>query len=287
MNYFKTPIYLISFNRLGYLRQLIEWLVHAGYTDIHIIDNDSTYPPLLEYLAQSNHSVHRMDKNYGHLVLWESGKFDNVIRQQNFVLSDCDVVPEEECPIDVVERLANVLNRYPNFTKVGLSLKIDDLPDCYALKAKVLEWEAPFWVHVLEEGVLYEAVVDTTFAYYRPGITPKDPKWWRSLRMAAPLTAQHLPWYSNTDAPSDEDIYYQSHLKSSSSMWSITDPVILKEQNMKLQAEIIALRKEITALQHARMNALFAARRALVRWLDNIGLGQPLRRLRRWIFGLC
>lgn len=285
MNYFQTPIYLISFNRLDYLRQLIEWLAHAGYTNIHIIDNDSTYPPLLEYLAQSRHSVHRMDKNYGHLVLWESGKFDNVIRHQNFVLSDCDVVPVEECPADVVEQLAHVLNRYPNFTKVGLSLKIDDLPDCYALKPKVLEWEAPFWEHVLEDGVMYEAAVDTTFAYYRPGISPKDPKWWRSFRMASPLAARHLPWYSNTDTPSDEDIYYQSHLKEMSSQWSVTDPVMLKEQNMKLQAEIHALQKEIKTLQHEEGGVLFAGRQAIVGALDSNGLGKLLRQLGRRIFG--
>ena len=286
MNYFQIPIYLISYNRLSYLKQLIEWLDHAGYSNIHIIDNNSTYPPLLEYLAQISHCVHRMDKNYGHLVLWESGKFDDVISQHNFVLSDCDIVPVEECPTDVVKQLAKVLSRYPNFTKAGLSLKIDDLPDCYALKTKVLEWEAPFWMHVLEDGALYEAAVDTTFAYYRPGIPPNDSKWWRSLRTAPPLAARHLPWYSNTDIPSDEDLYYQSQLNGMSSHWSVTDASILKEQNLKLQAEIHAMRREIKALKEGRMYVLFAVRRAIARALNTIGLGKPLLRLRRWFFGL-
>jgi len=282
MNYFETPIFLIAYNRLDPLQRVVGWLERAGYRNLHIIDNASTYPPLLEWLAASPHAVHRMDKNYGHLVLWDSGRFDDVILHSNFVLNDCDVLPVEDCPADVVERLAKILERYPNFTKVGLSLKIDDLPDHYALKPKVLEWEAPFWEHPLENATLYEAAVDTTFAYYRPGITPKDQRWWRSLRTAAPLTARHLPWYADTSHPSAEDIYYQTHLKEMSSQWSTTDPVLLKEQNIKLQMEVHALRKELALLkQSAGKHLLREIRQQIVACLDKLGLGRVARALYR------
>lgn len=286
MNYFATPIFLIAFNRLEALLQVIAWLERAGYSNIHIIDNASTYPPLLAYLATSPHHVHRMSKNYGHLVLWDSGRFDDIIKQQNFVLSDCDILPDNDCPADVVEQLAKVLNRYTNFTKVGLSLRIDDLPDHYSLKAKVLEWEAPFWQHPLEGGALYEAALDTTFAYYRPGISPKDQRWWRSIRTAAPLTARHLPWYANTSQLSQEDIYYQTHLKEMSSQWSTTDPVLLKEQNIKLQAEVHALRRELALLkQSAWGHWRMSIRRRLIRIADRLHMGQGIRSIRNRIFG--
>lgn len=286
MNYFATPIFLIAFNRLEALLQVIAWLERAGYSNIHIIDNASTYPPLLAYLATSPHHVHRMSKNYGHLVLWDSGRFDDIIKQQNFVLSDCDILPDNDCPADVVEQLAKVLNRYTNFTKVGLSLRIDDLPDHYSLKAKVLEWEAPFWQHPLEGGALYEAALDTTFAYYRPGISPKDQRWWRSIRTAAPLTARHLPWYANTSQLSQEDIYYQTHLKEMSSQWSTTDPVLLKEQNIKLQAEVHALRRELALLkQSAWGHWRMSIRRRLIRIADRLHMGQGMRSIRNRIFG--
>lgn len=284
MNYFDTPIFLIAYNRLDPLRQVVGWLEQAGYRNLHIIDNASSYPPLLEWLAASPHTVHRMDQNYGHLVLWDSGRFDDIIMHRNFVLNDCDVLPAEACPPDVVEQLATILQRYPNFTKVGLSLKIDDLPDHYALKPKVLEWEAPFWEHPLEDGSLYEAAVDTTFAYYRPGITPKDPKWWRSLRTAEPLSARHLPWYADTANPTAEDIYYQTHLKEMSSQWSTTDPVLLKEQNIKLQMEVHALRKELALLKEsAWKHQRRAWRQRVVAWLDRLGIGDIARRLYRQI----
>src|SRR5690554_3288482 len=127
MNYFETPVFLISYNRVEALAKVVAWLEQAGYTQIHIIDNASTYPPLLAYLDASPNHVHRLDKNYGHLVLWESGKFDSLINTRPFILSDCDILPDETCPTDVAAHLANTLARYPNFTKVGLSLRIDDL----------------------------------------------------------------------------------------------------------------------------------------------------------------
>lgn len=282
MNYFDTPVFLIAYNRLQPLQQVVGWLETAGYTNIHIIDNASTYPPLLAWLHTSPHHVHHMDTNYGHLVLWDSGKFDDIIQHRNFVLTDCDVLPDTDCPHDAVQRLAAILQRYPNFTKVGLSLRIDDIPDHYNMKQKVLEWEAPFWEHPLEDGTLYEAAVDTTFAYYRPGIAPADPRWWRSLRTAAPLTARHLPWYADTSQPTEEDIYYQKHLKEMSSQWSTTDPVLLKEQNIKLQAEVHALRKELALMrQNVGRYAWQQARQALVARLDAMGVGPWLRRVKR------
>src|SRR5690606_27910094 len=216
-----------------------------------------------------------------------SGKFDDIIQHCNFVLTDCDVLPDADCPPDAVQQLAAILQRYPNFTKVGLSLRIDDIPDHYNMKQKVLEWEAPFWEHPLEDGTLYEAAVDTTFSYYRPGIAPADPRWWRSLRTAAPLTARHLPWYADTSRPSDEDIYYQTHLKEMSSQWSTTDPVLLKEQNIKLQMEVHALRKELALLkQSVWKHQRSTLRRQVVAALDKIGVGDfaraVLRRLTAW-----
>ena len=70
----------------------------CGYKNIHLIDNCSTYPPLLKYLSATHHHVHRMDRNYGYMVFYESGKFDDVIQNQYYVLTDPDIVPGDDCP---------------------------------------------------------------------------------------------------------------------------------------------------------------------------------------------
>lgn len=285
-DFFQTPIFLIVFNRVDALKQVVAWLEQAGYKNIHLIDNASTYPPLLDYLAASPHHVHRMDKNHGHLVLWKSGAFDHIIQHQPFVLNDCDVVPSKDCPHNVVQQLAGILARYENFTKVGLSLHIDDLPEHYAHRDQVIEWERPFWQHPMEKGTLFEAAIDTTFAYYRPNIPPEDPRWWRAIRTAPPLSGHHLPWYVDTTTLTDEDLYYQRHVQEMSSQWSTTDPVMLKDQNIKLMAEVNALRKEIALLKADPATAAAQLerqqwRQRLIRVADAMGVGSFLRALRR------
>ncbi|MBQ8224411.1 MAG: hypothetical protein IJZ86_03535 [Bacteroides sp.] len=75
---------------------------------------------------------------------------------------------DEACPDDVVDRLLHLLkDKYKYAAKIGLSLRIDDLPDCYAQKSKVIEWESRFYKEENEDS-LFRAPVDTTFALYRP-----------------------------------------------------------------------------------------------------------------------
>ena len=57
------PIIINNRNRYTFLLQLIEALELRGYTNIHILDNDSDYPPLLEYYARTKHSVHFLNAN--------------------------------------------------------------------------------------------------------------------------------------------------------------------------------------------------------------------------------
>jgi hypothetical protein len=45
VSYRDVPIFIISFNRVSCLRQLIDWLLSHGYRRIFVVDNASTYPP--------------------------------------------------------------------------------------------------------------------------------------------------------------------------------------------------------------------------------------------------
>ena len=44
-----TPIFIQNFNQVSYLRRLIGWLDARGYQNICVIDNNSSYPPLLRF----------------------------------------------------------------------------------------------------------------------------------------------------------------------------------------------------------------------------------------------
>ncbi len=216
------PIYIISFNRLSCLEQLVLRLEKAGCTNIHIVDNASTYPPLSDYLAHTKHTVHRMDKNYGHRVLFEAPEFKEIVDNHFFVLTDPDIVPTADCPDDFMSVFFHILQNNPFADKVGFSLKIDDLPDDYALKEKVIKWETPFYSRPIKktsDPVLYKAPIDTTFALYRPR---KDRKIKEvSIRTGFPYQARHLPWYKNLDDLTQEDRFYNA-LDSGSGNWNGT-----------------------------------------------------------------
>lgn len=236
-----VDVFVISYNKLRYLKKLIAWLESAEFEKIHVVDNASTYPPLVSYLQTSSHVVHRLEKNFGHLAVWECGLFENILRSRPYIVTDADVLPIEECPKEVVRYFWHILRDYPRMTKVGFALKIDDIPDTYIFKKNVVEWENRFWKKPMGRGV-YEASIDTTFALYRPGIYPIEKQWWKSIRTGFPYMARHLPWYEDSSLPkNEEDKYYERHLKKKSSFWSVTDPELLEQYNKDLVRELLNL----------------------------------------------
>ncbi len=231
------PIYIISYNRLEYLKRLVEALENKGYTNLHILDNKSTYPPLLDYYKSINYEVHYLGENYGHMAFWKCGKFDEVIKNQYYVVTDSDVLPVEACPDDFIEIFYEVLNKNPKFTKVGFSLKYDDIPDVNIQKEFIQVWEAQFYDYYCfykyknNKIKIYDADIDTTFALYRPCEDFASKDFYSAIRIDYPYQLRHLPWYKDTKNKSEEDIYYINSVKSDISHYSvdITSEELFKE----------------------------------------------------------
>ena len=212
------PIVINNYNRLEYLEKLINSLKSRGYNNIHILDNDSTYPPLLDFYKNTDVNVIYLVKNWGFRAIWDSG----IVKEfwdSYYVYTDSDMELTQDCPDDFMEFFLRVLKKYSNCFKVGFGLKIDDLPDCFRNKKLVVEHESQFWESKLEQG-LYKAPIDTTFALYRPytGTSANANK--MNIRTADPYIIRHLPWYINSDRLSEEEIYYVNSI-SKSTHWSI------------------------------------------------------------------
>jgi len=215
-SYRSVPIIINSRDRLSCLAELLAWLRIAGYTNLAILDNHSSYPPLLEYLSQLGDEivVFRSSRNLGPRALWSSGLI-GLFSEVPFVYTDPDVVPAEDCPHDAVAALSALLDTHGTATKAGLGIRIDDIPDTYEQKLAVQSWESQFWQRPLP-GNCYDAPIDTTFALYRPGS-------WHQLeavRAGPPYLARHLPWYADSSRPTSEDRYYAEHAISDMSSWS-------------------------------------------------------------------
>jgi len=213
----EIPVIINNRNRYLYLIQLISWLERAGMKDIIILDNDSTYPPLIEYYRNTRHKVVKLGANVGHLALWKSKVYRH-IRSNYYIYSDPDLVPTEDCPSDLVKKLLDVLNGNPQVDKVGAGLMIDDLPDHFAKKSEVLNWEKKFWEKEISPGV-FEAEVDTTFALYRP--FTNGALWvGKALRTGKPYILKHLPWYENSAALDEESRFYSANIRKGASHWT-------------------------------------------------------------------
>lgn len=134
----QVPIYIACRDRLSELRLLVDWLERAGHERIVLVDNDSQWPPLLEYLEATPHRVVRLSENIGPRAFWDAGIFDvDRSATEHYVLTDPDVLPVEECPMDLVDHLVRVLDTHPDVQKAGPGLKLDDLPAHYKYREAV------------------------------------------------------------------------------------------------------------------------------------------------------
>lgn len=216
---YSIPIVINNYNRLEYLKRLISSLNKRGYMNIIILDNNSTYPPLLEYYdTVENIRIIHLEHNYGYRAIWESGivkKFWNTF----YVYTDSDMEIDDNCPNNFLEYFLEVLDKYPQCHKVGFGLKIDDLPDYFHNKNNVIEHEKQFWDRLVGEG-LYHAPIDTTFALYRPytGTSTNSKKF--NIRTGAPYLIRHLPWYIDSTDLSEEELFYTKSLQKPTH-WSI------------------------------------------------------------------
>jgi hypothetical protein len=224
-----TPVFINCFNRVTVLSQLVEWLLRAGQRRIILLDNGSTYSPLLKYYEQFAYerrvTVVRLGRNFGNVALWASDILKRLEWREPFVYTDPDVLPDDECPIYWMRHFTTVLEKNPTIMKVGFGLRIDDIPDCYRFKSDVIAWEKQFWENPMGRG-LYRAPIDTTLALYRSGTLA----WTLSLveeakhcaiRTGAPYLARHLDWYMDSDQPTAEQTYYRSHAIPGVTTWSL------------------------------------------------------------------
>jgi hypothetical protein len=227
----QLPIFIVVRDLLSPLQQLLNWLERAGHERIILVDNASSYPPMLEQLATTPHTVVHCDWNMGHRSPWLSGAVFDLAHDEPYVVTDSDIVPDDDCPLDAVDYFAAIMAEHPDVHRVGFGLRIDDLPNHYAPKSDVIAWESPFWHKETEPGI-FSAPIDTTFAIARV----RRPSSMPSIRTGPPYVARHLPWYDNTAEPSEELLYYREHSDRALTHW--TRPAIPGRERRLLDRQI-------------------------------------------------
>lgn len=218
------PIVLLNRDRLYPLIEQVAVLRSKGYNNIIIIDNQSTYEPLLGWYKVSGVDVfyNNLTENSCHafrdLVTIQHPKFMEIISDW-YVFNDSDIIPLESVPDNFIEDLVNYAKKY-NKTKVGMSIKIDDINLNYPLNAWVHSYESGYWTNGITDGnvELYPHPIDTTFAVHGPGVLPT----WSNdtLRVGVPYIVKHAPFYYDPNNLPDDELYYLKHMNKQSSNWS-------------------------------------------------------------------
>jgi hypothetical protein len=205
--------FLIVYNRLNLPVKMADFLFVHGIDPV-FVDNNSDYPPLLEYYSHCPYQVMHMNKNYGYKVVWNR---ETTILQRlgitgNYIVTDPDL-DLSGIPDDFLSVLEEGLSRYPQFDKCGFSLEINDLPPTNFCPAG---YEKQFWQRPLD-NMYFQAPIDTTFALYKVPFHS-----FNALRTNRPYTARHRPWYyfDFEDMPEDEQYYFKT-CKESHSMGGI------------------------------------------------------------------
>lgn len=211
-------VFIINRDRLTTTRQMVEHLLYkVDDAEPIILDNTSTYPPLLHWYKNPYYGaggtgcavpVIRSQRNGGPRCLWEDSLFKKELPRDGefYAVTDSDL-DLTGCPSDLLEVLSAGLHLYPELCKCGVSLRIDDIPDGFPHAEQVRSHERQFSVDALDD-LFFKADIETTFAVYRKWPCVYGP----SARARAPYQAKHVPWYITPETITKEERYYIQHI---------------------------------------------------------------------------
>jgi hypothetical protein len=200
----KITVFLNNFNRLTYLKNMVEFLKQFTECDIIVIDNNSTYPALLDwYDKQTICKIIKLNQNMGCMAPWESGII-NSMSSHYYIVSDSDM-DLSNLPKDFIYQLKIGIDKHPERYKCALSLEYEDIVPTDNYRCAMIETEKRWWQTKIDD-LYYICESDTTFAMYRKDIP--CPWFTCAIRIDRPYTIKHLPWYLDINNLSEEDKYY-------------------------------------------------------------------------------
>ena len=214
-----VPVYINVFNRLTTSRKLCEQIAALDNAVPVIIDNNSTWEPLLDWYQHCPFEVIRLTENLGHHSPWKCGATERP-NEGFYCVTDCDL-DLEGVPADLMAvlriPLTSCISGACGIKKCGVSLRIDDLP---SYQTDVAKWERQFWRRPIAGGRYYRAPIDTTLCMY-PATLPASRAMQvvgiPTLRAGEPYTARHMPWYLDPTNLDEENRNYFATANSSNS----------------------------------------------------------------------
>lgn len=194
-------------NRLTTCKKMVEDLFKLSPSaNIYIIDNASTYQPLLDWYEEVKNDI-KIIKNNTNLGPWSffySGHYNN-INSEIYIYSDADLELNPNMPYNWQEIFLHYLEKYKR--KPSLALRMDDIPESSDILSIIKNHQSVCWYPTEEENI-YKAVTDMTFSMDKKSNGYR----YESIRIAGNFTCRHIPWYINFDNITEEEKYYLEHI---------------------------------------------------------------------------
>ncbi len=205
------PLIIPNFNQLFYLKNLVNWWrwMHPNKEEypIIILDNCSTYQPLLEYYKTVEAEIINYPINDCATNLRSYLKGSDF---EYYVISDPDILPHPATPHNYLETFKAGIDA--GYHHAGFDLIIDDLPDWLHKKDWIISDEKLCLIQkVIFQGYEgYKAAIDTTFCLYKKsngGWSAPMPgnQWGNGLRL---FKAFHMKWYQDGNNLNPELVTY-------------------------------------------------------------------------------
>lgn len=205
------PLIIPNYNQLTYLKNLVLWWKwYYPDNEIYILDNASTYQPLLDFYDTVDFTVVRYSENDcpGNLR-----KFLDEVDFEWYAICDPDIMPHPSVPPNFLEIFKNAIEA--GYHHAGFDLITDDLPDWLHKKESIIYDENLCRLEAVKFNGYngFRGAIDTTFCLYRGsngGWSSPMPaeQWSNGLRL---FKAFHFKWYQHKDYINPElDNYFKT-----------------------------------------------------------------------------
>ena len=178
--------------------------------DIYIVDNGSTYEPLLEWYDSKPCDIIKVD-NLGHTAPWLCGLVDSF--NSPYVVTDPDL-DIDNIPNNTLVYLNYILNIFSDVGKIGLSLDWESVTSDLEYYQHMRKFYYPIFSENPIFPNVYNLPVDTTFAIYN-----RKEYFIGGYSIDGEYKAGHLPWYLTKKGreTNEEFLYYLNNSNNSCS----------------------------------------------------------------------
>lgn len=208
----KVPVIINNRDLLTWTKEMVDKIkTYNNVGDIIILDNGSTYKPLIEWYDTKPCEVIKIE-NLGHTAPWDSGLVKK-LNSKYYIVSDSDL-GIGDTPIDSIDYLTDKLEEN-NLEKIGFGLNYQITPTSSPYYNHVMTYEKNRYNKSRYVNDIYlDVVIDTTFALYKA-----QNYFIGGSCTSGSYSAKHYPWYLTNEERqgNDEFMYYIKNASASSS----------------------------------------------------------------------